>query len=369
MKNIQNNMDSIVSKVLNEELNKKIKNVNVRLTTNKKLNESAQEIDETEEFYEIAKKRKMERMEKRNKFDGRDSKVVGVDSDIKKQRMEEKEMTEGNAFSEARCKAICSGQKSFKVDGKSYPVKDADDKDKKDCGCESMKESKKKSLKLTEDEMIELIERIVIQEKSAVDSLDKKRANETKKTNDESVKNVTKKMKEYMKNMGIQYDSENEDFPRGNTKMDIEDFGKSKNTDDKKMYQASDAVDEYIDQIARSGGMENLDYDQIQPDNEWLEMNIKGSDLTGNSAEYANAVKTDVNDKVNQRREKNILAKLKKQSYQKSDQPVYDIAGSKKHNDEMKQLGLESIDEKKKTKINEEMEKMKNLISYKQKTQ
>jgi hypothetical protein len=115
--------------------------------------------------------------------------------------------------------------------------------------------------------------------------------------------------------------------------------------------------------------MENLDYDQIKPNDEWLEMNIKGSDLTGNSSEYANAIPTDVNDKVNDRRKKNILSKLKKQSYNKSSQPVYDFAGNKTHGDIMKSLELESIDEKKKTKINEEMEKMKNLISYKGKTQ
>ena len=30
------------------------------------------------------------------------------------------------------------------------------------------------------------------------------------------------------------------------------------------MYTASDGVEEYIDQIARSGGMENLDYDPNQ---------------------------------------------------------------------------------------------------------
>jgi glycine cleavage system H lipoate-binding protein len=51
---------------------------------------------------------------------------------------------------------------------------------------------------------------------------------------------------------------------------------------------------------------------------------------TGNSQEYANAVATDANEKVNDRRKKNWLAKLKKQSYQKAVQPVEDFAGNKR---------------------------------------
>jgi hypothetical protein len=115
--------------------------------------------------------------------------------------------------------------------------------------------------------------------------------------------------------------------------------------------------------------MENLDYDQIKPNDEWLEMNIEGSSLTGNSPEYANAVKTDVNKKVNDRRKRNVLAKLKAMSYNKAEQPVYDVAGEKKHTDMMKSLDLESVEEKKKTKINEELSKMKNIIGYNRKTQ
>ena len=390
--NIQEKIDQIVNKVLNEELKNKINSASKRLTENKSEDNQMQEIDEMEEFYEIAKQRKMERMVNRK---GKDD-LIGVYSDIKKQRMEEEELSE-DSFNYVAALAKVDGKKEFDFGGETHPVtmslekaktivgdvkkdsvKDDEEQEKdlekdiksdKEKEKEVKKESKKQTLQLTEDEMIELIERIVIQEKSAIESLEKKNSNETKKTNDEYVKSVTKKMKEYMKNMGIQYDTEKNEFPRGNTKMDIENFGKSENSDKKKMYHASDAVEEFVDQIGRSGGMENLDYDQIKPDEEWLEMNIKGSDLTGNSSEYANAIPTDANDKVNDRRKKNILAKLKKQSYQKAPQPVYDFAGNKTHNDVMKTLDLESVDEKKKTKINEEMEKMKNLISYKGKTQ
>ena len=64
---------------------------------------------------------------------------------------------------------------------------------------------------------------------------------------------------------------------------------------EKKAYTPSDSVEEFIDQIARSGGMENLEYDQIKPDEEWLDKNIVGSSETGNSQEYANAVPTEAN--------------------------------------------------------------------------
>ena len=92
-----------------------------------------------------------------------------------------------------------------------------------------------------------------------------------------------------------------------------------------------------------------------------------GSSETGNSQEYANAVATDANEKVNKRRELDILNKLKKQSYEKAPQPVYDLAGEKTHSDIM-DLG-ESKEGKNKTKINEDLERMKKLISHNFKTQ
>ena len=386
MNNIEQKIDEIVNKVLSEELSRKIKNVKSQLNENK-----SQEIDEMEDFYNIAQKRRKEReMKKMGDKDYLknmpDNDEIGVYSDNSDEDgldkkdfrtpagfkfgelvagdMAEEETNEGNAFVLAADAARDAGKDEFEFpegSGKMHKVTI-----KKDIKAES----KKQTLQLTEDEMIELIERIVIQEKSSVESLEKKNSNETKKTNDDYVKSVTKKMKDYMKNMGVEYNPESDSYPRGNTMMDITgDNGKTKKSDVKKMYNASDSVEEYIDQIARSGGMENLEYDQIKPNEEWLEMNIEGSSKTGNSDEYANAVKTDVNKQVNTRRKRNILAKLKAMSYQKADQPVYDVAGETKHNDMMKALDLASTEEKKKDKINEELGKIKNLIGYNQKTQ
>ena len=338
--NIEDTINKIVDKVLNEELSGTIENAVKNIS---------------EEMGKMP--------EDRSEFDGRDSEVVGVDSNIKKQRMEEEmdeeEMEEGNAFSAARAEAIEKGEDSFEVDGKKYPVKGEEDE---------IKESKKKVVTLTEDEMIELIERLVIEQKEAKGLKDtEKTLKGSKKVNDDAMKEVNKKMKDYVKagsNEG--YEENPEGFPKGNGEMGEED---------KMMYHASDAVEEYIDQIARSGGMENLDYDAIKPDEEWIEMNIMGDSKTGNSPDYANAVKTDANEKVNDRRKKNWLAKLKKDSYNKSVQPVEDIAGRKKGDkaamspDDVMSALSENIDEKKKVKINEEINKMKSIFTYQNKTQ
>ena len=403
MENIERVIDKLIDKVLNEELSKKISSITEKVISEKKdekwiqdvdmkegaftdycggkvscscvakakkeggkpakmanlylnmnedkcksLRESTEEIDEMEDFYKKAQERK----------EGR----------TMKNKIEEKELEEGNAFSEARCEAICSGEKSFKLDGKEYKVTDVDMSDKKACGCKSMKESKK-HIRLTESELIELIERIVKEEKVVTQNILNKNLKTSKDENDQNLKDVAKKMGDYMKDMGEEYEPESKKFPSGNKIMNREgEDNKTVKDGKKKEYTPSEAVEEYIDQIARSGGMENLDYDQIKPNEEWLEMNIEGSSKTGNSQEYANAVPTDVNKSVNRRRKMNILAKLKKDSYQKSSQPVYDMAGEDTHMEKM--LGLdESIDSKKTQKINEEIDMMKKIIGYNSRTQ
>ena len=306
-----------------------------------------EEVDEMEDNYQVAKERKAVRMEKNEELKGNQDKI--------------------------------DKNKNGKIDAEDFKMlrKDKKEKPRTPAGFEHgeivsgyMKESKKKTIQLTEDEVIELIQRMVMEEKEQNSiKITNKNLKDSKKENDESTKETTKRMKEYTKNMGISYEADNKEFPRGNTKMDIEDMGKiKKDSDKKKAYKASDAVEEYIDQIARSGGMENLDYDQIKPNDEWLELNIEGSSKTGNSQDYANAIPTDVNKKVNERRKKNILAMLKKQSYQKAPQSVYDVAGESTHLEKMLGIG-ESIDEKKQTKINEDINKMKNLLNYRKNTQ
>ena len=358
MKDIENMIEKLVERVINEEINTKVKNITESVS---------QEIDEMEEYYEVAKQRKEERMAKkeeskegmgkmpelRDKFDGRDSKVVGVYSDIDMQReeMEEEEVEEGNAFGDAVRKAKENGDKEFEFDGETYPVEDEED--------EVKSESKKQTLQLTEDEMIELIERIVKEQKIEGISSEKKAMKSSKKDNDDYIKSVTKKMKDYLKDGSAgDYDMEPKTFPKGNGEL---------GDNEKMAYKASKGVEEYIKQIARSGGQENLDYDQIKPDEEWLDMNLVGSSETGNNPDWANAVKTDVGDEVKDRKDKNVLAKLKKQSYNKAPQPITDYSGNKTHDDEM--AGINVAESKNEKKVNENIDRMKKLFSHNYKTQ
>jgi len=376
-KEIENMIDGIVDKVLSEEIDKKAKHITESVS---------EEIDEMGEFYEIAKKRK----EERNKFDGRDSEVIGVYSDIAKQRkeMSEEELGE-DSFNYVAALAKVDGKKDFEFGGEKHPVemdmdtakrivgdvKDdsvKDDEDqieklKKDVDSDKKKEKevKKESVQLSEEEMISLIEKIIEEQKIAGGGKIQGITSQ-----DKSMKTSEKETKEYHKDLMKKFKAYLEDGSEGTFETDPKVFPQG-NGELKKMekvaYTPSDSVEEFIENVSRSGGMENLEYDQIKPNEEWLEKNIMGSSETGNSQEYANAVATDANEKVNKRRELDILNKLKKQSYEKAPQPVYDLAGEKTHSDIM-DLG-ESKEGKNKTKINEDLERMKKLISHNFKTQ
>ena len=256
--------------------------------------------------------------------------------------IEEDEMEEGNEFSGARQDAIDAGEDEFEVNGKKYPVKE--------------------SLNLTEEEMIDLIERIIQEEKIEGIKSQDSAMKQSKKETDSYMKDLMKKFKDYLKDGSEgKFDMEPKHFPKGN--------GELKKME-KMAYTPSPGVEEYIDQIARSGGMENLEYDQIKPNEEWLDKNIVGSSETGNSDEYANAVPTDVNKSVKKRKDDNILGKLKSQSYNKSPQPVTDFAGHHTNNKKFAGIDVkESKEYKKQNKINEDLERMIKLFSHNYKTQ
>ncbi len=231
---------------------------------------------------------------------------------------------------------------------------------------DNRKPKKSDKVTMTEEEMVTFIENIVNEQKSAK-GLDvyKKSHKESGKENDDYIKSVTKKFKEYLKDGSKgDFDMNPKTFPKGNGQL-------TKMT--KKAYTPSKAVDEYIENFAQTAGMENIDYDEIKPNEEWVEMNIKGSSKTGNSSDYANAEKTDLGEKINEKRKKNYLAALKRQSYNKAPQPVTDFAGETdaKKGMEVNKIfkTLESTEDSKKDKINEEMNKIFKMINYNQKTQ
>jgi len=260
------------------------------------------------------------------------------------------------------------------------------------------------TLSLSENELIDMIEKIV-KEQIVKDSSEKnnftlnkpqglkkteKAQGESKKENDNYSKEVVKKMKDYMKDMymgGKGYDENPDDFPQSNYDMEKEH---------KEMkYLPSDAVEEYIEAFSYPG-MTNLVYDEIKPDDERISKQLKGDSTTGNAVSgkdgkaLGNVSKR--SEKVGDRFKKNFDENLygaeqMKASYKRQPQETIEVEGNGKTKGSLKskQQGadksnsinkatkilntLESTEAKATKIINEDLQKMKNLISYNRKTQ
>ena len=455
MDNFKNHIDKLVSKVLNEEIENKVKQITETMSG------EWTEI-EVEEGLKGGQK-KLDVAAPKGKLTSADFKKLRKSKEAKvgekygkNHGMEEQETEEGNAFSGALADAKKSGKDSFEVDGKKYSVKESDEKwiqdtkmhkgalhkklgipenekipnsklqslkkelmkksegDKKLSAedskllkqvnlaltLKSVKENKG-SLKLTENELIDMIEKIVMEQK-VKDAAEKnnitiktaqglkdtdKVLNQNKKVNDDHTKEVVKKMKEYMKDMfmgGHEYEDQPEDFPQSNYDMEKEHK--------EKKYNPSEAVDDYVDAFSYPG-MTNLVYDEIKPDDEMVGKQIKGDSKNGNAVTskdgkaLGNVSKRSlkVGDKFKKNFDENLYgAEQMNASYKRVPQPV-DVAGdgtesgslsSKKGGKQSSASKassilnkLESTEDKKNKIVSEEMNKMKNLIGYNRKTQ
>ena len=358
---------------------------------------------------------------KNNKIDSEDFKMLRAEDD--------EELEEGNAFTGALSKAKKSGKDSFEVDGKKYSVKESNAKfiqkaekeiEKKgtkgdfakhcggevtkSCiekalksgnpklvkqanfaknikaykGAEHKKKTVKESFRLTENELINLIERIVLEDKKAKGMAETEKVLSTnKKENEQAIKAVTKKMKEYLK-MGHEgeYETNPEQFPLGN--------GQIKKMQTMK-YNPSEAVDEYIEAFAYPG-MTNLVYDEIKPDDKKIEKYLKGDSTTGNAVRdnkgkaLGNVVPSKVGDRFKKNYDENLYGQEQMNaSYKRQPQPV-DQAGETTQRGSLKskkgkktsQSVLNAVEEsttKQEVKLNETFDKMKHLIGYNKKTQ
>jgi hypothetical protein len=250
-----------------------------------------------------------------------------------------------------------------------------------------IKESEEK-LTFTEEQLIDFIEKIVLEQKESKSNISKKDPEGLKKTkkaqdaskkeNEDYAKQVVEKMKKYVK-AGSKGDfNENpEEFPENNYQL-----GDMK--EKTKKYHPSQAVDEYIEAFAFPG-QTNIVYDEIKPEDEKIEMYLKGNSKTGNAVTdkdgkaLGNVVPSKVGDRFMKNFKENLYgAEQQQASYKRVDQPV-EIAGETKSKGGLKKTSaaksskifnqLESKNDKKSNLISEEMNKMKNLISYDRKTQ
>jgi len=295
------------------------------------------------------------------------------------QELEEKENTnmknqepmEGSSFGQAVSNAKDKGEETFEFDGEQYDVEecwsqmeeeemreeeqcegcggptmeDVNEGTCEECGkeiCEcgsGMYESKKKTLRLTESELINLIAKMVNESVPGLDAAKKSRK-ESGIENNSYLSDVDKKMKDYLSIPG----NNNNKFPEQNKE------GESVKVNN------TEKEDEFVaDQRGR--GLENLEYDN-EPSEQFkkrLKMSIAGDRLMGNSSDdVANVVKTDLPKKLEKEVKRKSEDKKAEPLYKKEPQPVKSVNESK--------VSTNPI-------LLEEMRKMKKLTNYNEKTQ
>jgi len=380
MKTFQTNIDKLVSKILNEEIDSKFE---------EKFNNKSENFEEL-----IGNQSKIDVADPKGKITAADFKKLR-NSKYNKKEVDEYSDNEDD-FDEDEDNEY---EGEYENNDSEFDELDLDDetdwtqlKERKSTGNNNV-------LSLRESELIDMIEKIVLEQKvkdrAETSNIAKKEAEGLKKTNkvleldkkenDDYAKEVVTKMKDYMKDMfmgGKGYDENPDDFPQSNYDME-------KDHNEMKKYNPSDAVDEYIEAFSYPG-MTNLIYDEINPDDEMISNQIKGNSKNGNAVTskdgkaLGNVSKR--SEKTGDRFKKNFDENLygaeqMNVSYKRQSQPV-DVAGSKTQKGSLKGIKSNSTDkaekilnqlessEVKTTKIiNEDLQKMKDLISYNRKTQ
>lgn len=237
------------------------------------------------------------------------------------------EVEEGNEFTGARADAIEKGEDSFEVDGKEFPVKES--------------KTGKKVLRLTESELIDLIERLVSEQKvpgmDAYEKAHKESGNENKE-NDEL---VAKKMKEYTDIEG----NTGDEFPNQN------------GGEVKAERVEKDEEIEFIEDM--KGGIHAMEYDRTNDEfEEKVDKQLTGDSTQGNAQvdeegnPLGNVVPTETGEKFKKTRERQGLNKEKKKGYNTFPQKVETV------NESMINESVKS-----------DMDKMRHLVLYSKRTQ
>ena len=211
----------------------------------------------------------------------------------------------------------------------------------------------------TENEMIDIIEKIINEnqkyEKGKVSTSNvlKSSLNKSGKEESDYIDMVTKKMKEYLKDGSKgKYEMNPKHFPVGNGELEEME---------KMAFSLTDDNEDFNYQIA---GLNIPVPDAIEFNDDRMDKYYEGSSETGN-APGGNALESKANSRFNKFRKNQTLDKLKKQSYNKSPQPVFNEKSGQEKGEGIK-IKLESTEDK---KVLSEITKMKNLIGYNQKTQ
>jgi hypothetical protein len=309
--------------------------------------------------------------------------------------VDEEEMGESSEFTYAALQAKKKGKKEFELDGKKFPVKESvyyslTIDNKKILMSESQFETlvlnivKKEKSKITESEvkykleignkgyilseekLLDIIEQTVIAEEMKFKKGEtpkgyseyEKSVKKSKKENDDYLKSVGKKMKDYLEDGSKGGYNENpKHFPKNNGQLEKMS---------KKAYVMSNDGKDFIDDYLQPG-MENIVPDEIEYDENWVADNIKGSSKTGNNPEWANGEETELGDRLTKKMKDKKYNKAKMSAYRKSKQPITD--GTGENSGSGIDIKLESIAERKQEILSEEFSKIQNLINYDRKTQ
>jgi hypothetical protein len=208
---------------------------------------------------------------------------------------------------------------------------------------EEINESNKRTLRLTESEMVNMISRMVSESVPGMD-VTKRAQKASKEENDNYIKDVETKLKKVSSFDG----ADNPEFPKQNGKGD------------KMVVNSTPEQDEYT-ATHRGGTLADLDYDQEPSDKfkERLKMALEGDPKMGNSQDAANVLKTDTGKNIGKTSEKKkgIEKNAKEVSWGhswKSPEEVVIVKESK--------TNMSSI-------LEEEIKRMKKIYGYDEKTQ
>jgi hypothetical protein len=223
-----------------------------------------------------------------------------------------------------------------------------------ECGMGFSNESKKTTIKMTENEVVSLIKKIVSEAKKDVKEggtgvsgvlVTKRAQTGSKKENDDYMKEVEKKLKDISTFDG----NDNPEFPK--------QVGKG----EKMAINATPEQEEYFDDN-RGGTLADLNYDQEPSEGfkKRLKMALEGDSKMGNSQDAANVIPSKTGEKI----AKTALRKKEKES---KDSVI--SWGHSWKSPEKVVVVKESEKPKMSSIINEDIEKMKKIIGYNKKTQ